>query len=123
VPAKNELFAPQHNGQVVITLPGEIDITNSPLLQEKLLEVISRRPAMVIADMTATAFCDASGMTAIVASYHQAVAAGADMRLVIRHPGMRRIFELCGMDTVISIYPDLPTALSGVSETVASAAD
>jgi anti-sigma B factor antagonist len=106
-----------------MTLPDDIDITNSPLIREKLLEVISRYPAVVIVDMTATAFCDASGMTAIVTAYHQAVAVGADLRLVIRHPDMRRIFELCGMDTVISFYPDLPTALSGAAETAADEPD
>jgi hypothetical protein len=42
-----------------------------------------------------------------------AVAAGADMRLVIRHPAARRVFEINGIVTVIGIYPDLPAALSG----------
>jgi anti-sigma B factor antagonist len=63
--------------------------------------------------MTATTFCDSSGMAAIVAAYQQAVEAGADMRLVIGHLAARRVFELSGIDTVISIYPDLPAALSG----------
>jgi anti-sigma B factor antagonist len=122
VPAKNKLFAPEHYGQVVITLPEDIDITNSPLIRERLLEVIGRNPAVVIADMTATAFCDASGMAAIVTAHRRAVAAGSGMRLVIRHPGVRRIFELCGIDTVIGVYPDLPAALSGATEAVAGGA-
>jgi anti-sigma B factor antagonist len=107
----------------VISLPEEIDITNSSLVREMLLAAISRQPAhLAVVDMTATTFCDASGMTAIVAAYRQAVAAGADMRLVIRHPAARRVLDLSGIDTVISIYPDLPTALSGVAETVAGEA-
>lgn len=52
-------------------------------------------------------------MGAIVAAYRQAVAAGTDMRLVIGTPAARRVFELNGIDTVISIYPDLPAALAG----------
>jgi anti-sigma B factor antagonist len=63
--------------------------------------------------MTETTFCDSSGMTAIVTAYQQAVAGGTDMRLVIKHPAARRVFELSGIDNVISIYPDLPAALSG----------
>lgn len=108
-----DLLAQQHDEQVVITLPEEIDVTNSPGLCETLAEAISRHPAVVVADMTATTFCDSSGMGAIVAAYRQAVAAGTDMRLVIGHPAARRVFELNGIDTVISIYPDLPAALSG----------
>jgi anti-sigma B factor antagonist len=87
--------------------------SNSPGLRETLLGVISRRPVLLVANMTATTFCDSSGMNVIVTAYRQAVAAGADMRLVIGHPAARRVFELNGIDTVIGIYPDLPAALSG----------
>ena len=108
-----DLLAQQHDEQVVIVLPEEIDVTNSRALCETLAKAISRHPAVVVADMTATTFCDSSGMGAIVAAYRQAVAAGTDLRLVIGHPAARRVFELNGIDTVISIYPDLPAALSG----------
>ncbi len=36
-----DLLAPQHDEQVVITLPEEIDVTNSPGLCETLAEAIS----------------------------------------------------------------------------------
>jgi anti-sigma B factor antagonist len=113
VAREENLLARQHDEQVVITLPEEIDVTNSPGLYETLLAVISRQPTLLVADMTATTFCDCNGMRVIVAAYRQAVAAGADMRLVISHPAARRVSELSGIDTVISIYPDLPAALSG----------
>jgi anti-sigma B factor antagonist len=113
VKRERDLVNQPQDGQVVITLPGEIDITNSPRLHETLLAVISRQPAVLVADMGATTFCDSSGMGVIVAAYRQAVADGVDMRLVIRHPAARRVFEINGIDTVISVYPDLPAALSG----------
>jgi anti-sigma B factor antagonist len=113
VTAEDSLLTQQHDERVVITLPEEIDITNSPGLRDALLAVISRQSAMVIVDMTATTFCDSSGMAAIVTAYRQAVAVGADLRLVIGHPAARRVFELNGIDSVIRIYPDLPAALSG----------
>jgi anti-sigma B factor antagonist len=96
----------------MIELPEEIDITNSPGVRETLLAAISEHPATVIIDMTATTFCDSSGMGAIVFSYRRATASGTDMRLAIGHPAARRVFELHGIDTVISIYPDLPAALA-----------
>jgi len=88
VTSEENLFAERYDAQVVITLPEEIDLS-------------------------ATIFCDSSGMAAIATAYRQAVAAGADMRLVIEHPAPRRVFEINGFDTLISIYPDLPTALTG----------
>ena len=112
--SEENLTARPHGELVVITLPGEIDLTNSARLRETLLAVISRRPAVVVADMTATTFCDVSGMTTIVTAYREAAAAGADLRVVAGHPAARRVFELSGTDTVIGIHPDLPTALSGI---------
>jgi anti-sigma B factor antagonist len=122
VPSEESLHAPQHDEQVVITLPREIDITNSDHLREALLAVISQRPAVVVADMTASTFCDASGMNAILTACQQAAAAGTDMRLVPGYPAARRVFVLSGYNTVLSIYPDLPTALSAIPETVAGRA-
>jgi anti-sigma B factor antagonist len=113
VKREKDLFNQDQDRQVVIALPGEIDITNSPRLHETLLAVIRQQPAVLIADMGATTFCDSSGMGVIVAAYRKAVTAGVDMRLVIRHPAARRVFEINGIDTVISVYPDLPAALSG----------
>ena len=112
VPSEESLPAEQYDDRVVITLPEEIDLTHSPRIQETLTAVLRRKPAVIVADMTATTFCDSNAMHAIAAAHRQAVAAGADMRLVIGHPGVRRIFALSGVDTVISIYPDLPAALS-----------
>jgi anti-sigma B factor antagonist len=111
VPAEEHL-AQGHEGLLIVALPGEIDMSNSPQVRATLLAAIGRHPAMVIADMTATSFCDSSGMGALVYAYRQAVTAGADMRLVIGHPSVRRLFALSGIETVIGIYPDLPGALS-----------
>ena len=106
------LLAQRRDEQVVVTLPGEIDMTNSPGVLEELLAAISRKPTLVVADMTATTFCDSSGIHAITAAHQRAVAADTDLRLVISHPAPRRAFQLCGVDAIISIYPDLPAALS-----------
>jgi anti-anti-sigma factor len=122
VPSEESLPAEQYDDRVVITLPEEIDLTHSPVIRETVLAVIRRRPAVIVADMTATTFCDSNAMHAIATAHRQAVAAGADMRLAIGHPGVRRVFALSGFDTVIGIYPDLPAALSGAAGTVAGGA-
>jgi anti-anti-sigma regulatory factor len=56
-------------------------------------------------------------MTSLMNAPHAArpsVAVGVDMRLVVSHPTVRRVFDLTGIDTLISLYPDLPAALSGI---------
>lgn len=116
LPSDENLRARSRDERVVVALPREIDVTNSPGVREALLAAIRLRPGLVIADMTATTFCDSSGMSAIVHAYRQAVAADTDMRIVIALPAARRVFELNGVDTVIGIYPDLPAALSAAPD-------
>jgi anti-anti-sigma factor len=122
VPSEESLPVEQYGDRVVITLPEEIDLTHSPGIGETVRAVIRRQPAMIVADMTATTFCDSNAMHAIATAHRQAVAAGADMRLVIAHPGVRRVFVLSGFDTIISVYPDLPAALSGTADTMSGGA-
>jgi anti-sigma B factor antagonist len=98
---------------VIVVLPDEIDMENSLQVRQTLLAAIRRQPAGVIVNMTATSFCDSSGMGAIVYAYREAVTAGTGLRLVIGNPNVRRAFALSGIDAVIGIYPDLSAALSG----------
>jgi anti-sigma B factor antagonist len=93
VSCDEDLLAQQHDEHVVIALPKEIDVTNSFGLRETLAEAIGRHPAVVVADMSATTFCDSSGMGAIVGAYRQAIAVSTDMRLVIGHPAAHWVFE------------------------------
>ena len=64
---ERDLFNQAQDGRVVIALPEEIDITNSPGLHETLLAAVSRQAAVLVADMSATTCCDSSGMDVIVA--------------------------------------------------------
>jgi hypothetical protein len=69
----------------------------APLLRPKHLNAVAAddnqltwtitAAALIVADMTATTFCDPNAMHSIATARRLAVAAGADMRLVIGHPG------------------------------------
>jgi anti-sigma B factor antagonist len=95
----------------VIVPPEEIDVSNSLRVREALVAAVGRRPAGVILDMTGTTFCDSSGIAAIAIAYQHIGAAGADMRLVVGHPAVLRVFEFSGLVNAIDTYPDLPAAL------------
>jgi hypothetical protein len=78
--------------------------------------------ALIVADMTATTFCDSKRHAL---GRHCPPAGGRSRRghaAGDRHPGVRRVFALSSFDTVISIYPNLPAALSGTADTMAGGA-
>lgn len=100
----------------VITLPDEIDISNADQVGSELLAVIGGATTAVIADLSATTFCDSAGVSALIGAFRRAAAGGAELRLVISHYPVLRILAIMGVDRLIGIYPDVPAALAGRRE-------
>ena len=104
--------SPQQPRLAVVTLPGEIDISNDGQVQDTLTSALDDGTAVLVANAGATAFCGCSGVTALLLTHHRAAAAGAQLRVVVGSPPMRRILELTAADQVLNIYPTLAAALA-----------
>jgi anti-sigma B factor antagonist len=99
---------------VVVVLPAEIDVTNSEHVVHQLVASLAPGVDIVIADMTATSFCDSSGVHAIISAHEAAVARGIEMRLAVSPDGsVRRVLQLIGVGRVLSVYPSLAEAMDG----------
>lgn len=88
----------------VVVLPAEIDLSNAQLVLDALAAVIRRGVRLVVADMSGTVFCDCSGVAAFAAAWRQAAAAGTDLRIVITHRQVRRLFQLTGLDQLAAVH-------------------
>jgi anti-sigma B factor antagonist len=77
-------------------------------------------PGAVIADMTATTFCDSSGVRVLVLAHHLAATHGTELRLLLQ-PGdpVLRTMKVLGVDGVLPIYHRLDEALTGRGATEA----
>ena len=115
--AEAELVTPARAQPVIVTLPAEIDLANADSIGEQLAAAFGPGVAVVIADMTATTFCDSVGMRMLVLARRQAVAVGTDLRLVLRCRHVVRVMKIQGVDAVLPIYRNLDEALSGVAVT------
>ncbi len=96
----------------VITLPEEIDISNSEQVREGLLSLLNRGPAVLIVDMAETTFCDSAGVNALVRAHRRATASDAEIRLVLTSRGVERVLAITGVDRLITIYPSVAAALN-----------
>ena len=94
----------------VVTVPAEVDITNTDEVRQALLSVVSQDVPVLIIDMSRTTFCDSTGVQAIIATYRQTAATGTELRLVATT--MLRILTFIGVDQLVPIYPDLNAALT-----------
>jgi anti-anti-sigma factor len=102
---------------VIVTLPAEIDMANADGIGKQLAAASGPGVAVVIADMTATTFCDSVGMRMLVLARRQAVTAGTDLRLVLLCPQGLRVMKIQGVDAVLPTYRNLDEALSGLAVT------
>jgi len=105
----------------VVRLPAEIDGTNAREEGRDLAAVVPGVTA-VIADMTATTFCDSSGVQMLALVHEQAVANQAKLVLVVPSTAVLRVLSLTGLDVLLPVYSSLDEALSAVSVPEAGAA-
>jgi anti-sigma B factor antagonist len=104
---------PQHPPQpVVITLPAQIDMANAGRAGQQLGSALTPGVTTVIADMTATTFCDSSGISMLIRAHQQAAANGTELRLVVPSAAVLRALTLVRMDCLLPVYPSLSQALA-----------
>ena len=98
-------------GLVSLTLPAEVDISNAGEVSRDLDAVVAQHAALVIADMTATTFCDSAGVTALVRAVRQANASGTGLRVAAAAPAVTRVLAITRVDRLIEIHPSVAAAL------------
>lgn len=90
---------------VIVTLPAEIDLTNQERAYEQLYAAIASGARVVIADLTATKFCDCSSVRGLLRIQQRFASRHAQLRLMIS-PGtaVSRVVELMGLDRLLPIH-------------------
>jgi anti-sigma B factor antagonist len=96
----------------VVTFPADIDMATASAVGEQVAAALARGVHVVIADMTATTFCDSAGITMLIRAKRQATARGAELRLLLPCPNVVRVLQIQGVDAVLPIYHSLEEALA-----------
>jgi anti-anti-sigma factor len=98
--------------QALVTLPEHVDVSNVARFREQLLSVINRGAVVLIVDMTVTLSCDHAAVDAVARAYQRAAVSGAQLRLVVASPVVRRVLTIEGLDRLVSIYPSVEAAMA-----------
>ncbi len=86
-----------HAGEAVVQLAGELDIASAEVAVSYVTEIIDRHGGPVTADLSALAFCDASGLAALVRMAGYAELAGRPFRLASPKPSLIKIMRITGL--------------------------
>lgn len=100
------------DGWVVVAVTGELDVATAPRLRGQMVEVATAGGLGVILDLTGVEFIDSTGLGVIVGSLKRLRGLGGDLRLVGADPGVRRVFEMTGLDTVMPLHSSLEDAMA-----------
>jgi sigma-B regulation protein RsbU (phosphoserine phosphatase) len=100
----------------VVTMPTEMDVTNASDISDLLAAVIGQSPEVTTADMTATVFCDSSGVHALARAHELADAGSSELRLALGGSPAARIIQLLGLDQIMPVYRDVEESLATPSQ-------
>jgi anti-sigma B factor antagonist len=101
----------------VVTLRGELDAHDAPRLRELFAGAIGELAAIaeprLVLDLTAVSFIDSTALGSIIGAVRRIREAGGELTLVLPSSPARRIFEITGLDTILSVHSTRAEALAG----------
>ena len=97
-------------GPAVVAFPEHVNVSNATRIGEQLLAVLDRGAAVVIADMSATAWCDGACADVVARACQQAMVRRTELRLVATAPAVRRLLAAEGLDRLVPVYSSVEAA-------------
>jgi anti-anti-sigma factor len=110
-------------GTTVGAFPLEVDVCNAYVIRDQLIRLLDRGAGPLIIDLTATRFCDCTGVGAIVSAGRRARALGVRVCLVLPTSGtVHRIAAVTGLSRRFPSVTSLEAAYEALREPVHEAA-
>ncbi len=101
-----------YRGKKVIALSGDIDMYSSPVLREKLLNLIKRKIPTLCVDFKGVSYIDSSGIATFVEGLKCMKSYGGRLQFFGIPKGIMEIFSFSKLDRVFEIYGNIEDAIS-----------
>ena len=90
-----------------MSVAGEIDLYTAPRLHGELVAALAgEQPVRLVVDMSGVDFCDSTGMNVLLAAHRRAHEHGGDLELAAPRPGVRRVLQVTGLESVFTVIDD-----------------
>ena len=100
------------DGTAVVAVAGEIDVYTSPLLQERLVEVLRDGSSSIVLDLSAVTFLDSTGLGVLITGLKRCRSAEGDLVLVTAQPNVLKVLEITGLNDVFKVHDSVDDALA-----------
>ena len=100
-------------GLHVLIVRGELDIATVGQLCARIARLrADGAAAIAVLDLSELGFCDSTGLRGLVGEARETEICGGAVRVVAPQASIvRRLFDVCGIDQVLSVDPDRTTSI------------
>jgi anti-sigma B factor antagonist len=106
------------NGDAVMVAGGEIDYEASPQLRREIFERITPSTRRVVLDLSLATFIDSTAIGVLVGAATRLLeVSGGSLAIVCTDENVLRIFEIAGIDTMITLYGSRDEAFAAHART------
>lgn len=102
-------------GALVLALRGEVDMATADVIEQAAARASGNGYRCLVVDLSEVTFMDSSGLHAIADAHRAMQAAGGKVRVVNDSPSLARIFDLTGLNRLLTIVSDRESALAVVA--------
>jgi anti-sigma B factor antagonist len=103
---------------VVLTVGGEIDYSASPRLKHRITDHLKSDGRHLVLDLSWTTFIDSTAIGVLMgAAKRMHESDHGTLAVVCSHEKVLQIFEISGLDSVITLYGTCDEAISGLAMT------
>ena len=100
------------NASNVLPLDGEIDLHVSPRVALALGQIVKKKPAKLVIDLTRVSYIDSSGLAVLIDVMQGVEEYGGIFAIAGMQETVRSIFEIARLDQVFRIFPNVESALA-----------
>jgi anti-anti-sigma factor len=106
---------PAGSNVVVFVLYGEVDLHVAAEVRAQLTDAIQSGVSGMVIDLARVTFLDSMALGVLLGALKLLRARGAELRLVVPTPELRRVFELTLLDEVFTLARTRREAFAGVT--------
>jgi anti-anti-sigma factor len=102
----------------VLRVTGELDLVTSPVLRQRVHDVIAEGGHSIVLDLSEVFFCDSSGVGVLIASRRLLRSCQGRLRLILPAHGaedgshVNRVLGALGVRRLFDVHPDVEAALT-----------
>jgi anti-sigma B factor antagonist len=98
---------------VVLQLHGQLDIDSGASLEAALARLLAGAESRIVVDLSGLAFCDSTGLSALLLAQQHCRDNGGFLRLAAPAPFLLRVLTVVGLRAALPVYRSVAAARAG----------